>query len=307
MSKGLHKRNIHNIDYDFNALFKSEQSLKEYVFTNKYDNLSIDFSNPKAVISLNKALLSHFYHIKNWSIPNDYLCPPIPGRADYIHYIADLLAKGNNNKVPKGKEVLGIDIGVGANAIYSILGSTIYNWNFVASDIDKISIENVNKIINSNTVLQDKIKCKIQNDKNLMFDSIIEKDDRFDFTMCNPPFHKSQKEALKGSTRKVQNLTKSIVKDPTLNFQGQSGELWCNGGEMLFIKKMIKESVKFKDNCLWFTTLVSKKENLDNIYKVLKFVKVFEHQTIDMNQGNKKTRIVAWTFQDKNQQENWRK
>jgi len=70
---------------------------------------------------------------------------------------------------------------------------------------------------------------------------------------------------------------------------------------------MIKESVKFKDNCLWFTTLVSKKENLDNIYKVLKFVKVFEHQTIDMNQGNKKTRIVAWTFQDKNQQENWRK
>ncbi|MBT4707417.1 MAG: 23S rRNA (adenine(1618)-N(6))-methyltransferase RlmF [Campylobacteraceae bacterium] len=307
MSKGLHKRNIHNIDYDFNALFKSEQSLKEYVFTNKYDNLSIDFSNPKAVISLNKALLSHFYHIKNWSIPNDYLCPPIPGRADYIHYIADLLAKGNNNKVPKGKEVLGIDIGVGANAIYSILGSTIYNWNFVASDIDKISIENVNKIINLNTILQDKIKCKIQNDKNLMFDSIIEKDDRFDFTMCNPPFHKSQKEALKGSTRKVQNLTKSIVKDPTLNFQGQSGELWCNGGEMLFIKKMIKESVKFKDNCLWFTTLVSKKENLDNIYKVLKFVKVFEHQTIDMNQGNKKTRIVAWTFQDKNQQENWRK
>ena len=51
MSKGLHKRNIHNIDYDFNALFKSEQSLKEYVFTNKYNNLSIDFSNPKAVIS----------------------------------------------------------------------------------------------------------------------------------------------------------------------------------------------------------------------------------------------------------------
>ena len=273
----------------------------------KSGNLSIDFSNPDAVISLNKALLHYFYDIKSWSIPKDYLCPPIPGRADYIHHIADLLAISNDNKIPKGKSVLGLDIGAGANAIYAILSCAIYDWNFVASDIDTISIENINNIVNSNNILQDKIESKMQNDKNLMFTKIINKDDKFDFTVCNPPFHKSAEDANKSSTKKVQNLTKTDIKNPVLNFQGQSSELWCNGGEILFIKKMIKESAKFKNNCLWFTVLVSKKENLDKIYKVLKFVKVSEFKTIDMNQGNKQTRIVAWTFQDKDQQKNWRK
>jgi 23S rRNA (adenine1618-N6)-methyltransferase len=306
MIKKLHKRNLHNKQYDFDALVKVEPKLKEHIFVNKYDTTTIDFSNPKSVMVLNKALLSFYYDIKDWSIPKDYLCPPIPGRADYIHYIADLLSRSNNNKLPKGQNILGLDVGTGANAIYCILGSAIYDWNFVASDIDEISIVNVDKIINSNKILENKIKTKLQNDKNFMFKDIIDKDDKFDFTMCNPPFHKSLEDATKGSIRKVQNLTKSMIKDPVLNFQGQSNELWCNGGEMLFVKKMIKESVNFKNNCLWFTTLVSKKENLDKIYKVLKFVKVFEYKTIDMNQGNKQTRIVAWTFQDTNQQKNWR-
>jgi len=306
-TKTLHSRNLHNSNYDFDTLIKSEQSLKQFVHLSKSGNLSIDFANPDAVIALNKALLSSFYHIKNWSIPKDYLCPPIPGRADYIHHIADLLAVSNDNKIPKGKDILGLDIGAGANGIYCILGSSIYDWNFVASDIDTISIENINNIVNSNNILQDKIESKMQNDKNLMFTKIINKDDKFDFTVCNPPFHKSAEDANKSSTKKVQNLTKSTIKDPRLNFQGQANELWCTGGEMMFIKKMIKESAKFKNNCLWFTTLVSKKENLDKIYKVLKFVKVAEHKTIDMNQGNKQTRIVAWTFQDKTKQENWRK
>jgi 23S rRNA (adenine1618-N6)-methyltransferase len=38
---------------------------------------------------------------------NNYLCPPIPGRADYIHYIADLLAS-NNGIIPKGHGIQGL-------------------------------------------------------------------------------------------------------------------------------------------------------------------------------------------------------
>lgn len=297
--KNLHKKNIHNISYDFDLLIKNESSFKQYIFKNKYDKITIDFANSDAVISLNKALLFSYYDIKHWSIPKGYLSPPIPGRVDYIHYISDLFEKSKNLK--------GLDIGVGANAIYPILGVSVYGWNFIASDIDPISIENVNNIVSSNNILKNKIEARLQEDKHRMFENIIDEDEKFDFSMCNPPFHKSKEDALKGSKRKVQNLTKSTIKEPILNFQGQSNELWCNGGEMAFIKKMIKESVNFKDNCLWFTTLVSKKENLDKIYKVLKFVKVFNHKTIDMNQGNKQTRIIAWTFQDKNKQQNWRK
>ena len=41
---------------------------------------------------LNRAILMHHYGVKSWDIPAGYLCPPIPGRADYIHSVADLLA-----------------------------------------------------------------------------------------------------------------------------------------------------------------------------------------------------------------------
>jgi 23S rRNA (adenine1618-N6)-methyltransferase len=260
--KTFHKRNKHNTQYDFTALIESLPKLEQYVKKNKYGNLSIDFSSNDAVLTLNQALLKHFYQI-DWSIPSKYLCPPIPGRVDYIHYIADLLSVSNNNKLPKG-DIKGLDIGVGANCIYPIVGNRSYDWKFVGSDIDKVSIENANRIIDSNELLQENIQIIAQVNKDKIFENIIGKNDRFDFTMCNPPFHKSKKDAKEGTQRKIRNLSKGKDKKLSLNFGGQHNELWCKGGEVEFIKKMIYESTLYKNNCLWFTTLVSKKRKLRN-------------------------------------------
>ena len=306
-TKNLHPRNLHNSNYDFDTLVVSEPKLKEFVCENKYGNISIDFANPKAVFTLNKALLNHFYKIKNWELPTDYLAPPIPGRADYIHYIADLLASSNGGVIPKGDTIKGLDIGVGANCIYPIIGSVSYGWNFLATDIDKVSIESVNNIVNNNDILTNKIQAKLQLNKNNIFVDIINPDDKFDFTISNPPFHKSAKEASALNKRKVENLTKTKVNKAVLNFAGQANELWCDGGEIAFIKKMVNQSVRFRNNCLWFTTLVSKKDNLETIYKFLRSVNATEYQTIEMTQGNKISRFVAWTFLTKEEQKNWRK
>lgn len=289
--KTLHSKNIHNTRYDFQALCKTNPNLKPFVALNQYGDYSIDFANPKAVLELNKTLLKHHYGIKDWEIPKDYLCPPIPGRADYIHYLADL--------VGETKGLRGLDIGTGANCIYPIIGVSVYEWEFTASDIDPVSIQNVQKIIDANEKLKDKIALKLQKNKNNIFTGIIEKDDIFDFTMCNPPFHKNKLEAQNGSNRKVSNLTKQKTTNATLNFAGQSNELWCEGGELEFIKKMIFESEKFKNNCVWFTTLVSKKENLKDIYRTLKKVNPLKVETIEMKQGQKMTRFVAWSFIEK--------
>lgn len=305
-TKTLHPRNFHNNRYDFTTLIKSQDSLKEFVKPNKYGDLSIDFANSDAVIALNKALLSHFYGIKNWEIPKGYLCPPIPGRADYIHHIADLLASNNNGKIPKGKAIKGLDVGVGANCIYPIIGVSIYGWQFLGSDIEKVSIESVLNIINSNEILKENIKVKQQENPSNIFVNIINKDEKYDFTLCNPPFHKSLDEALAGNKRKVQNLTKQKSTKSALNFGGKSNELWCEGGEITFIKNMIKESLEFSKNCLWFTTLVSKKENLPFIYKALKDIKAVEVKTIEMAHGQKISRIVAWTFLSKNEQKKFK-
>ncbi|QKF77525.1 23S rRNA (adenine(1618)-N(6))-methyltransferase RlmF [Arcobacter defluvii] len=306
-TKTLHPRNFHNNRYDFTTLIKSQDSLKEFVKPNKYGDLSIDFANPEAVITLNKALLSHFYGIKNWEIPKGYLCPPIPGRADYIHHIADLLALSNNGKIPKGKAIKGLDVGVGANCIYPIIGVSVYGWQFLGSDIEKSSIESVLNIINSNEILKENIKVLQQENPSNIFVNIINKDEKYDFTLCNPPFHKSLDEALAGNKRKVQNLTKQKSTKSALNFGGKNNELWCEGGEIVFIKNMIKESLAFSKNCLWFTTLVSKKENLPFIYKALKDLKAVEVKTIEMAHGQKISRIVAWTFLPKDEQKTWAK
>lgn len=286
--KTLHRRNIHNNGYNFEILCQTNSSLKKFVALNQYGDYSIDFADSKAVLELNKTLLEHYYKIKNWEIPKDYLCPPIPGRADYIHHLADLV--GNK------KEIKGLDIGTGANCIYPIIGISVYDWEFTASDIDPVSIVNAQKIIDANKKLQNKITLKLQKNKKNIFTDIIKEDDRFDFTMCNPPFHKNAKDAQNGSNRKVSNLTKQKTTNAILNFAGQSNELWCDGGELAFIKKMIIESKEFKNNCLWFTTLVSKKENLKEIYKTIKQVNALKVNTIEMKQGQKTTRFVAWSF-----------
>lgn len=304
MSKTLHSRNFHNDRYDFKALIKTNPDLQEFVKPNKYGDLSIDFANPQAVISLNKALLAHFYGIKNYAIPNGYLCPPIPGRADYVHHIADLLASCNNGVIPKGKAVIGLDVGIGANGIYAIIGASVYDWNFIGSDIEIESIKSVENIVNSNEILKEKIECKLQTNPENIFTGIINADDFYDFTLCNPPFHKSLKDAMDGNKRKVQNLTKQKTTKSALNFGGKNNELWCKGGEIAFITNMIKESLEFKNNVFWFTTLVSKKENLPLIYKKLEEINAKEIKTIDMSCGQKITRVVAWSFFDVEEQKN---
>lgn len=301
----LHPRNLHRSRYDFELLTKEFPELKKYIGVNEHGVETIDFSEPKAVKALNNALLITYYGIKNWGIPDNYLCPPIPGRADYIHTVADILASCNNGKIPEGSSVFGLDVGVGANCIYPILGNAIYGWSFVGSEIDEKAIENCTKIIESNPKLIETISLQQQVEPYFIFKNIIAPDDRFDFVLCNPPFHTSQEEATRGTIRKIKNLENKKTTQPVLNFGGQNAELWCEGGEFRFISQMIYESAKYPMQCLWFTTLVAKQSHLKSLYRILNEVNVVSVKTINMAQGQKTSRVLAWTFLSEQQQEEW--
>jgi 23S rRNA (adenine1618-N6)-methyltransferase len=301
----LHARNQHRFNYDFELLTKACAELSSFVFLNDFGNQTIDFSNPEAVKTLNKSLLAHFYHIKYWDIPEGYLCPPIPGRADYIHYAADLLASSNQQFIPKGKKIKVLDVGVGANCVYPMIGHQEYGWSFIGSDIDELAVKAAKNIINVNAPLKNQIEIRFQQSKNQIFKGIVHSNELFDLTICNPPFHASAQEALESSQRKNRNLGNKKHIASSLNFGGKNNELWTNGGEIAFITKMIEESKLVKNQCFWFSTLVSKSENLDSIYAMLKRQGVIETRTANMQTGNKITRIVAWTFLDANAQKNW--
>jgi 23S rRNA (adenine1618-N6)-methyltransferase len=300
----LHPRNLHRNSYDFELLISCVPELKHYVFINSYGTPTINFSIAKAVKLLNKALLQHFYGVKNWDIPEHNLCPPIPGRADYIHYLADLLTE-NSEETPKGISVKGLDIGTGANLVYPLIAHQSYGWEMLGTDINKKSLENAQKILDDNPDFSSQIQLKFQPDSNFIFKNILSPENRFTFSMCNPPFHDSEESAMKGNLRKTKNLKKSKTPKVNLNFGGQQSELWCEGGELAFISKMIKESALFSSQILWFTCLVSKQENLLKLTSLLNKIKAVEVKTIDMAQGQKISRILAWTFIPKEKRKNW--
>ena len=300
----LHPRNKNRERYDLKALIEVSPELANHVKPNKYGDDSVDFSNPDVVRMLNTALLNYSYGIKHWLFPVDNLCPAIPGRADYVHYAADLL--GEYGEIPKGDQITVFDIGVGASCIYPIIGVTEYDWNFIGSDIDQKSIDSALNIVQSNPSLKGKIEVKLQGSTRDIFFGVISKEDKIDLAICNPPFNASAEEALSGSKRKVKNLTGKKTDSPELNFSGISNELVTEGGESMFIKNMIKESVKFSHNFYWFTTLVSKQSNLKAVYNLLDNYSAKEVKTTPMGTGNKSSRIVAWTFLSEEEQAAWR-
>lgn len=302
----LHPRNKNRERYDFKQLIECCPELAQFVTLNIYNDESIDFADPEPVKTLNKALLQFNYGIVGWDIPENYLCPPIPGRADYIHHMADFLCRNNYGKIPTGPKIKCLDIGIGASCIYPIIGTKEYDWSFIGSDIDPIAIESANHIIVSNPSLKGKIECKLQTNPKDFFYGIIRKDELIDLSICNPPFHASVQEAQAGTLRKINNLNSEKTPEPILNFGGQNHELWCDGGEEKFVRNMILQSKKFSSNCFCFSTLISKESNLKGVYQTLEQAKAFGMETIPMGQGNKISRIVAWTFLSTEEQNTWK-
>jgi 23S rRNA (adenine1618-N6)-methyltransferase len=302
----LHPRNKNRERYDLVALINTTPELKNHITLNTHGTESVDFANPLAVKLLNTAILNHYYGITYWKFPDENLCPPIPGRADYIHCMADLLAENNFGKIPTGDKITCLDIGVGASCIYPIIGVTEYCWKFIGSDINPKSIASAQQIVNVNALLTGKIECRLQKNSKDIFHGIITKEDKIEFTVCNPPFHASAEDAQQGSLRKIRNLSGKKVKTAELNFAGISNELIYEGGEYKFIQSMIRESEKFSKNCFWFSTLVSKQANLKRIQTLLESTEVNQIKTIPMGTGNKSSRIVAWTFLTKEERKEWR-
>lgn len=288
----MHLRNLHRNGYDFSVLVQSHSFLSQYVRPNPYGDPSIDFANPQAVKALNQALLKHYYGVAVWDIPKNYLCPPIPGRADYVHYLADLLAESNLNIAPENVRLL--DIGTGANLVYPLIAAHAYGWQCVGVDIDAKALRNAQQMIEANG-LQQQISVRQQPKPESIFKGVILPGEQFTLTLCNPPFHASAEEAQAGTQRKWRGLGKKPPQ--ALNFGGQSNELVYAGGEAAFLTTMIRESRLFAKQCVWFTTLVSKASNLPLVYRELKKVQAVTVKTVEMAQGQKQSRFVAWSFQ----------
>ena len=313
----LHPRNPHRGRYDMAALVKASPALAAFVIKTPAGSESIDFADPLAVKALNRALLSRHYGIAHWDIPAGYLCPPIPGRADYLHYLADLISEANGGQLPAGEHVRALDIGTGANLIYPLLGNRSFGWQMVGSDISAQAIDSARAIVSANLRLKGQIEVRLQADRTRHFAGIWGADERFDLVLCNPPFHASEADMAREAQRKWRGLDKSRRQRgnasrkggsrnaPALNFAGQAAELWCPGGEEAFVTRMIQESRNVATQCLWFTSLVAHSASLTGIRKALKRSGASEVRVVEMSQGQKVSRFVAWSYLSPDQRRQW--
>jgi 23S rRNA (adenine1618-N6)-methyltransferase len=304
MKPTLHPRNRHQGRYDFPRLIQGTPELGEHVILNPYGKESIDFADPAAVRVFNRALLKALYGIQFWDIPEGYLCPPVPGRADYVHGVADLLAEDHQGTPPTGAQVRVLDIGTGANCIYPLLGHLDYRWRFIGSDIDPVAVASAQTIAKANG-LGKAIELRLQAEPRHMLDGVVRPEERFALSLCNPPFHASAQEALSGSQRKWRNLGKADPSRtlPILNFGGQQTELWCEGGELSFVSRLIDESLRYGRQIGWFTCLVSKVGNLAPLQARIARTGALATRVVAMGQGQKQSRFLAWTFQTPEQRQ----
>ena len=297
----LHPRNRHPGRYDFKVLSVLEPELSKFVAKNAYGVESIDFTSPLAVKALNRSLLISYYGLKGWDLPQNALCPAIPGRADYIHSLADLLAEVNAGVPPRGASVRILDIGTGASGIFPILGFFEYGWSFLGADVNPNSLKNFEEILKANPILREAVELRLQVDPKNVFRRMIHEGEFFEASLCNPPFHSSPEEAKGANERKWRklgraDLLKNRHEKQVVNFGGEGAELWCEGGEIEFLRSMIFESREYQENVAWFTSLVSKSETLPKLENWVKGVRARSFRVLPMEQGQKKSRVIAWSF-----------
>lgn len=292
---GLHPKNPHREGYDFAKLCAACPELERHLVQAPHGGPSIDFSKPTSVTALNKALLRAYHGIQQWELPPGLLCPPIPGRLDLLLHAADLLEKERPKNSPS-KPVRVLDIGTGANCIYPLLGYSVLGWDFVGTDISEKGLKWAQNLLDANPGLSSHVELRLQPERRRILQGILAEGEVFDLTVCNPPFHASAEEAAAASGRKQRNLAKGGPVSGRLNFGGLSHELWCPGGERSFVGRLIRESAEFPQAARWFTSLVSQSANLPFLEHTLQHVRAPRVRIIDMAQGQKKSRLLAWSF-----------
>ncbi|KAI9506619.1 ribosomal RNA large subunit methyltransferase F-like protein, partial [Coemansia spiralis] len=255
---------------------------------------TLDFKNPDAVRTLNKALLRVYFDL-DVTIPNESLCPPVANRLNYIKWIkSNIIAE-----FWPGYSIRGLDIGTGASCIYPLLGARVLaNSSFIGTDVNSTSIAVANQNIAANS-LENRIQTYLNTDRQTKLpidnsDFPINWDADADgsvllFNMCNPPFYDSPEE------RQRLRDTKSIGQ-PSLDINGKDDELYTEGGEEMFLSGLVDESAVYQKRIKWYSTMIGKKKTLALLKTKIRSVGAKHIKEGLLIQGRTTRWVLAWSF-----------
>ncbi|KRX68248.1 Methyltransferase-like protein 16, partial [Trichinella sp. T9] len=313
-NRRMHPRNFYrNNPPNFAELALQYPDFRQHCAIDIYGKVNFNFKNPDAIRALTNVLLKKDFGL-SIEIPPDSLVPRIPGRLNYIHWLQDLAASHFPDE-----SVRCIDIGSGASCIYPLLGAKVCGWKFIAVEKLPDAIECARKNVMKNN-LQNLISV-VEVDGPINLYNVVEQlgaEMICSFCMCNPPFFDSQRKEGPG------NLSfPSRRPAPHSCTVGRHEEMFADGGEVHFVKRIINDSERLRKRvryhkiflllyiftkhnhitfCLFFfgiyTTMLGKKRSLSIVKSMLRNINVTSMCETVFCQGKTQRWAVAWTFDE---------
>ncbi|KAI4719585.1 hypothetical protein E4T48_04219 [Aureobasidium sp. EXF-10727] len=277
-------------EVDFQALAMTDPEFAEF-----YDDANghVDFQDPKALQQLTKSILKRDFNLE-LDLPDDRLCPPVPVRYNYIRWLQELMDTTCDVDIedPSKQNITGLDIGIGASCIYSLLAcSSRPSWNMLGTDIDPQNFSYANGNIERNG-LDKKICTKLNTAEDALISPQAFDLDKLDFTMCNPPFYSSAEDLAVSSAGKSG--------PPSAVCTGAEIEMICPGGDAGFVLRMVEESRELKDAVRWYTSMLGKLSSVHQVIDRLKEIGINNWAVTLLRAGNKTRRwAVGWSYGDK--------
>lgn len=121
------------------------------------------------------------------------------------------------------KQAMILDISTDANLIYPLISVREHDWHPTGSETSSEASASAQAIVNGNPRLIRQVRLRRQKESQTISHDVIHKNETYDATLCNPPFHDFAESARAGSERKRRNL--GLGADSAFNLGGQQQEL----------------------------------------------------------------------------------
>ncbi|KAJ2377010.1 hypothetical protein IW150_001632 [Coemansia sp. RSA 2607] len=271
---------------DYLWLSKKHPSLHAHLKTTSRGT-TLNFQDAAAVRTLNRALLLEYYDLDVY-LPATSLCPTVANRLNYLLWIKNNII----GEIAGNEELLGLDVGTGASCIYPLLGVRVLGARFVATDINRESVEVAQQNVAKNT-LTDRITVVLNEQRSvtLPLDHPEMLGKSFSFSMCNPPFYANEQEQ---ETLRQQKRTQ-----PRQQTVAKPDELYTEGGEQQFVLSMADESKAWSERVHWYSTMVGRKQTLAELRARVRGLGARQVKEGSLLQGVTTRWVLAWSFMEK--------
>ena len=279
--------------YEFRELLVADDTLKRFMKMDEFGNVVTDFDNREATLALARATLKSYFSLR-FTLPAGNLIPVIPGRVQYLRWATTLLPKCSEHKT-----VQVLDVGCGPSAIYELLGARLYpNWNFIGTDTDSQAVAIARGLVISNS-LKHRVKIKRTLSSAPLLDTAIWDSEKGTETalpppnlvICNPPFFDTadaEIEIVEPEPREQSNTERA----------GTSNQMNTKGGEVEFVKRMARDSVKVASTIGVFSSLIGVGRDVEKVEKYLKSDEIRARSvvTVRLDAGKTHRWAIGWKF-----------